>query len=47
VKLLLCSESIIMEIMTVMNCILGKKLIIAINHESHYYFHTLNLLLCS
>jgi len=36
-----------MEIMTVMNCILDKELIIAINDESHYYFHILNLLLCN
>jgi len=45
VKLLLCSESIIMELMTDMICILCLELIIVINEESHYYFHTLNLLL--
>jgi len=45
VKLLLCSESIIMEIMTDMICISCKGLIIVINDESYYYFHTLNLLL--
>jgi len=45
VKLILCSESIIIEIMTVMNCILCKELIIVIIDESYYLIHW-NLLLC-
>jgi len=42
VKLLIYSESIIMEIMTVMNSILCKGLIIVTNEDSHYYLHILN-----
>ena len=37
--------SIVMEIMTIMNCVLCKELIIVIIDEANYYSHTMELIM--